>query len=108
MVWNSPSYGALCFLVSGPKSPSSIRCAPGPPIACGKALNRPISGAAIYLPVDISVSYASSNSVKPKNKKSSSQKYELLNLRADRQGCWITRSDANLRPALTRAVSICY
>jgi hypothetical protein len=33
---------------------------------------------------------------------------ERSNLRADRQGCWLTRFDANLRLALLRALSLCY
>jgi hypothetical protein len=41
-------------------------------------------------------------------KKKKYAKRKNLNLRADRQGCWLTRFDANLRLTLWTALSLCY
>jgi hypothetical protein len=41
-------------------------------------------------------------------KKKIQKRSRCLNLRADRQGCWLTRFDAKLRLTLLRALSFCY
>jgi hypothetical protein len=45
---------------------------------------------------------------KKKKKKKKDRKKLLLNLRADRQGCWLTRFDAELRLTMLMALYLCY
>ena len=41
-------------------------------------------------------------------KKDKKKEKNALDLRADRQGCWLTSFDATLRLTLLRALSLCY